>query len=128
MKPLALVLSAAVAIIGAIGLIVPEAVIGVARHFESQAGLYVAAVIRIALGIALLRVAATSRAPGAIRVIGAIVLVAGFITPLVGPERARAIIDWWSSQGPFIVRTWAGFALVFGSFLVWALVPRSTAA
>ena len=128
MKQLALALSLFVVILGAIGIIRPEALLGVARHFQSPAGLYVAAAIRIVLGVALLFAASTSRAPGVIRVLGIVVLVAGFITPFVGPERARAIIDWWSSQGPLSMRAWGGFALAFGSFLVWALIPKSSAA
>ena len=126
MKQLAFVLSAFVAIIGAIGLIRPEALVGIARHFETPAGLYAAAGLRILLGIALLLAAPTSRAPGVIRVVGAVVLVAGFVTPFFGPERARAIVEWLSSQGSFVMRAWAGFALALGCFLVWALLPKRT--
>ena len=107
MKQLALLLSAFVAIIGAIGFIHPEALIGIARHFETPAGLYAAAGLRI---------------------LGAVVVVAGFVTPFFGPERARAIVDWLSSQGPFVMRAWAGFALALGCFLVWALLPKSSVA
>lgn len=128
MKPLALILSACVAIVGAIGLIRPEALIGIARHFQTPAGLYAAAGLRILLGIALLLAAPTSRAPGVIRVLGAFVLVAGFVTPFVGPERARAIVDWWSAQGGVVMRAWAGFALAIGCFLLWALLPKSSVA
>jgi uncharacterized membrane protein len=128
MKQLALVLSLFVVILGAIGIIRPEALLGVARHFQTPAGLYAAAALRIILGVALLFAASTSRAPGVIRVLGILVLVAGLITPFVGTERVRAIVDWWSSQGPLIMRAWAGFALAFGSFLVWALFRKSSAA
>jgi|SRR5215510_291974 len=128
MKPIALILSACVAIVGAIGLIRPEALIGIARHFQTPAGLYAAAGLRILLGIALLLAAPTSRAPGVIRVLGAFVLVAGFVTPFVGAERARAIVDWWSEQGGFVMRAWAGFALAIGCFLLWALLPKSSVA
>jgi hypothetical protein len=125
MKQLALALSAFVAIIGALGFIRPEALIGIARHFETPAGLYAAAGIRILLGITLLLAAPTSRAPAVIRILGAVALLAGFVTPFFGPERARAIVDWLSSQGPFVMRAWAAFALALGCFLVWAFLPKS---
>lgn len=124
MKRLALVLSLFVAIIGAIGVFRPEALVGVGL---TPGGLYVAAV-RIILGIALILGAASSRAPRVIRILGTLILVAGLATPFVGPERARRVVDWWSSQGLLVMRAWAGFALAFGSFLVWALVPKSSAA
>ena len=128
MKQLALVLSAFVVIIGAIGFIRPEAIIGIARHFETPAGLYFAAGLRILLGIALLLAAPTSRAPGVIRVLGVVVLVAGVVTPFFGPERAHAIVEWVVSQGSVVIRAWAGFALALGCFLVWALLPKSSVA
>jgi hypothetical protein len=128
MKQLALVLSAFVAIIGAIGVIHPEALLGVARYFETPAGLYVAAGLRIVLGISLLIAASGSRTPGVVRVLGAIVFVAGLVTPFFGPERVRAIVDWWSLQGRLVMRAGPGFALALGSFLIWALLPKSRAA
>jgi len=128
MKQLALVLSAFVTIIGAIGLIRPEAVIGIARNFETPAGLYAAAGFRILLGIALLLAAPNSRAPGVLRVLGALVLVAGFVTPFFGVEQARAVVDWSSSQGPRVIRAWGGFAVALGCFLVWVLLPKSSVA
>jgi hypothetical protein len=128
MKQLALVLSAVVVSIGAIGLVRPEALIGVASHLVTPAGLYGAAAIRILLGIALLFAAQGSRAPGVLRILGVVVLVAGFVTPFFGPDRARAIVDWWSSQGHLVIRACAAFALALGCFLVWALRPKSRVA
>ena len=125
MKQIALVLSLFLVILGAIGIIRPEAFLGVAR-FQTPAGFSVVAAVRIVLGVALLFAASTSRVPGVIRVLGTLLLVTGLITPFIGPpERIRAIVNWGSSQGPLIVRAWAGFALAFGSFLVWALIPNS---
>src|SRR5262249_31258099 len=106
----------------------PAALIGIARDFTTPVGLYAAAGLRILLGISLLLAASTSRAPAVIRVLGTVVLVAGFVTPFFGPERARAIVAWWSSQGSFLVRSWAEFALALGCFLVWALRPKSSVA
>ena len=123
MKQIALLLSTFVTIIGVIGLIRPETLVGIARHFETPAGLYAAAGLRLVLGIALIVAAPSSRAPAVVRLLGAVMCVAGLATPFFGPERAHAIVNWWSSQGPIVMRAWAGFALALGGFLVWALLP-----
>ena len=50
------------------------------------------------------------------------------MTPLFGVERARAVLGWWSAQGPSFARIWGGFALAVGSSLVYLLLPKSGAA
>src|SRR5215831_8397888 len=95
-KQIALVLSLFLVILGAIGIIRPEAFLGVAR-FQTPAGFSVVAAVRIVLGVALLFAASTSRVPGVIRVLGTLLLVTGLITPFIGPpERIRAIVNWGS--------------------------------
>lgn len=125
MKRVALALSLFVASIGALGVIRPEALVAIARLFQTPTGLYVAAGLRIVFGVALLVAASTSRAPAVISVLGIVVLVAGLIAPFVGPERVRAIVDWWSSLGPLVMRAWAAFALAFGCLLTWALRAKA---
>jgi hypothetical protein len=33
-------------------------------------------------------------------------------------------MDWWSTQGAVFMRIWATFALAFGVFLAYAVVPK----
>ena len=127
MRRLAVVLSLGVALVGAIGLVSPAALLGFARHFQSPSGLYAAAALRVILGSALFLSAPTSRSPRAIRFLGVFIFVAGLITPLFGAERAREILD-WASTSDLRIRLWAAFALGFGGTLSWALLPRSGAA
>ena len=63
------------------------------------------------------------RAPKILRVFGAIVLLNGLITPLVGVDRAQAILAWWVAQGPAIMRVWAAGAVALGVLVVYAVVP-----
>ena len=123
MTILALVLSLFVAALGLLGLISPPRLLDIVRHFQSQAGLYAAAALRMVLGVALFSSAPTSRAPRTIRILGVIILVAGMVTPLFGMERLRGLIDWWSARGLVFMRVWAIFALVFGIFLAYAIAP-----
>lgn len=128
MKSLATVLSLVVALLGAIGVVSPAALLGIGRHFATPSGLYAAASLRILLGGSLFLAAATSRAPRAIRALGVFILVAGLITPFIGGERVHAILDWWSSQGHLFMRVLGSFVLAFGLILAWALFPKPSAA
>jgi hypothetical protein len=119
---LAFFFSLFVAVLGAVGIVSPVKLLGIVRHFESQAGIYAAAGLRVIMGTALLFSASTSRFPGIVRILGAIILVAGLITPLFGRERIRRILHWWSARGPAFMRVWAGFALGFGLFLAYAVI------
>jgi hypothetical protein len=117
-------LSIMVAVLGGIGIVAPASLLAFAGLFLSPAGLYAAAAIRLVLGTALVVAAPASRAPKTVRVLGVVIIVAGVVTPLVGVERARAIVEWWTAQGTAFMRAWAGVALAFGLFLAYAVAPR----
>lgn len=123
MAYVALVLSLSIAALGALGVVSPDRLLGVVRRFQSPAGLYAAAAIRLALGGALFLAAPTSRAPETLRILGIVILVAGVITPFFGLERFRRLLDWWAALGPGVIRAWAAFAAVFGLSLAYAVAP-----
>jgi hypothetical protein len=131
MSPMALaafLLSVLVAVVGAVGLIRPTSLLAVAGLFLTPAGLYAAAAFRIVLGTGLFVGASTSRAPRLLRVLGVVIVVGGLVTPLLGVERASAIIGWWAARGSLFMRIWAAVALAFGLCLAYALVPRNSRA
>ena len=47
--------------------------------------------------------------------------------PLVGVERAPAIIEWWSQQGSGVVRVTAVLVLALGDFFAYACAPARRA-
>lgn len=123
MALVAFVLSLFVAVLGAIGVVSPTRLLAVVRRFETSAGLYAAAGLRLVLGVALFLAAPTSRAPEAVRILGVLIFVSGLITPLFGLARFRRLLDWWSARGPAFMRAWAGLALIFGLWLAYAVTP-----
>jgi hypothetical protein len=62
-----------------------------------------------------------------IRVLGAVGVAAGVITAFVGIDRARAILAWEAAQGPTFIRLSAMLALLFGGFIVFAIIGRRAA-
>jgi hypothetical protein len=114
---------------GAICVVAPETLLSLVRPLVSTAGLYAIAAVRIALGLALMFAARESRAPRAIRVVGAIVISAGFATPFFGVERTRDVLNWGSGPGLMYLRLAACIAIALGGFLVYAFrSPAPTAA
>ena len=123
MTSLALGLSLFIAVMGALGVVSPARLFWVLRHYQTPGGLYVAAAIRVVLGVALFLAAPMSKAPDFIRVFGVIAVAAGLFTPIVGLSWIGKVIEWWSSQPTIVLRVWAGFALALGLFLAWAVIP-----
>src|SRR5262245_25307972 len=127
MRRVATALSFAVAVLGAIGVASPDTLLAVARRLASPADLFVAAAVRVGFGGVLILAAPASRTPRAVRVIGAFILVAGIITPFLGVERARAILDWWSAQGALFAHATPAIALAVGCGLIHLFSPRRSA-
>lgn len=128
MKLLALIFGILALVVGVTGLIWPEQLLAIARHTARPVGLYVAAAVRILFGLGLLLAARASRAPNALRVIGVFALLAGLATVVMGVDRAHAMIEWCSAQGPMLIRCFAGFALIVGSFIIYAVSGSRRAA
>ena len=124
MRTLVIVLGLILAGIGIVGIVAPSVLLDLGRSLDTVTGLYIVAAVRIAVGALLLSIAGRSRLPTALRVIGAFLIVAGIATPFFGVERTRAIVDWWSAQGPGFVRAMAGLAVAFGIFFIYAVMPR----
>lgn len=108
-----------VAAVGALGIVSPPRLLALVKRVQTPAGLYAAAGLRIALGVALWVVAPASRAPVAAQVVAVVAFAAGLATPLVGLERAGRLLDWWESRGVVFLRVWCGVALGVGLLLVF---------
>lgn len=127
MKYLALLVALFVVAAGVGGLVVPhDRVFEFGRVVLTTGGLVAIAVLRICLGMVLIWAAPGSRAPKVLQVFGAILLLAGLVTPLVGVERSRALLEWEAAQGAMFLRIGAAVVVGLGGWLAFVLVPRST--
>jgi len=124
MRLLGLLVALLIALVGLTGVIAPDCLITIGRHAVTPLGLCIVAVLRIGLGLVLAWVAPISRAPTTLRILGVIAVIAGVATLYLKPERAQAILEWWSSQGPMFVRLGAGIAFLLGGSIAYALTPR----
>jgi hypothetical protein len=108
-------------VVGVVGVFLPDSLMMIGRYVVTPVGLYAIAALRIVIGLVLMLVAPISRMPRTLRVAGAVVLVAGFVTPLFGVERTRAIMDWEFAQGTAFLRVVAVLLLAIGGFIAFAV-------
>ncbi|MDQ6892356.1 MAG: hypothetical protein M3167_06715 [Acidobacteriota bacterium] len=87
-------------------------------------GLYVIAVLRVVIGVVLIEAARASRMPRTLRVCGAVAVLTGLTTPLLGVGRAHAIMDGWLAASPGMVRLFAAVMVGIGCLIVYAAGDR----
>jgi hypothetical protein len=120
---LAFLIGVLLVIQGLVGIVAPDAFVGVVRFFQTPPIVYVAAALRIAIGIVLLCAVTGSRLPIFLRVFGVLIVIGGVLTPFVGVQFAHAILALWASRGPGLVRLFALVSLALGLFTVYAVAP-----
>jgi hypothetical protein len=117
----ALLVAVLTIIIGIVGLVSPDSGTTARRlYFATPVGLYAAAVVRLAMGLVVILYAPASRAPKTLRALGAVMCVQALTAALLGPGRARAVLEWETMQGTALLRVGAAVALATGCFLAFA--------
>jgi hypothetical protein len=107
--------------VGVLGLVSPDGLTAARRqYFATPTGLYTAGAVRLAMGLVVILCATASRAPKTLRLLGALMCMQGLSATLLGPERARAVLE-FETMRPALLRAGAIVALVSGAFLVFAV-------
>ncbi len=100
-------------------LILPEKFKNIMNRWTGQPRFLFAVIIRVLFGALLLSEAANLKFPLAMKIIGAISILAAVVLLLVGQERMDRFIDWWMRMSDNLLRFWSIFAFVFGAFLIY---------
>jgi hypothetical protein len=112
-------------VVGITGLISPDSLTTARRlYFATTAGLYAAAAARVAMGVVVILCAPSSRAPRILRGLGAVMCMQALAAALLGSDRARAVLEWETIQGPAVLRVGAAVALAAGVFVAFAVSGR----
>lgn len=110
---------------GLFGLSMPDPFLGLVGAFQVPPVLYIAATLRISVGLILVLAAPVSRAPLAMRLVGWLIFAGGVLTPIMGHAFAESMIAWWRTSGRPVVRSAAGLALLLGTYIVYANFPKA---
>ena len=125
MRSAALLVALFTIVVGIVGLVSPDSVTTVRRlYFATPVGLYAAGAVRLAMGLAVILCATASRAPKTLCALGAVMCMQGLAATLLGPDRARAILEWETMQGTALLRVGAAVALAAGVFMAFAVTGR----
>ena len=123
MNYLIILFSAATILAGIIIVINPESIFGMMRRKLESIGLHVLAVIiRIVIGVALIICASESRYPTAILTLGWISIVAATVLGIMGRTNFKRVMSWALSLKPVFGRFGGFIAILFGCFLIYAVV------
>jgi hypothetical protein len=109
-------------VVGIVGVVSPDSVTTVRRqYFATPIGLYAAGAVRSAMGLVVILCGRASRAPKTLRTLGAVMCMQALAATILGPDRARAVLEWETMQGTALLRVGAAVALTTGSFLAFAV-------
>ena len=82
-------------------------------------GYYLAIIVRILLGLALIFAAPDSRFPGLFQFIGWLAIIAAVGLAGLGQDRMRGIVAWFDKLSDTVFRGWLVIAIIFGASLAY---------
>ena len=104
-------------LLGLTGVFWPSGLMDLAKWTFAPKGLYVAAAIRMTVGVLLIIAAGAAATPKTVRLIGVILFAAGIATAFLSAESAQRLSDWWLNYGEDRLRITACLPLTVGLFL-----------
>ena len=99
MRAAALLVAVFTIVVGIVGVVSPDSLTTVRRlYFATPGGLLAAGAVRVAMGLVVILCAPGSRAPKTLRVLGAVMCMKALTATLLGPDRARVVLEWETIQ------------------------------
>jgi uncharacterized protein YjeT (DUF2065 family) len=105
---------------GIIFLIDPKAMKAYIAFWEPKKRLRIGAIISFLAGIIFLSAAAQAKLPGVIVTLGIVSLIKGVLLFLLGPEKIKSMMNWWSQKSDSFIRRYALFALAVGMLIIYS--------
>jgi len=121
MRIAALLVAVFTIVVGIVGIVSPEYGTMVRRgYFGTPITFYAAVALRMTMGLVVILFAPASRAPKTIRALGALMCLQALTAMVLGPNHARAVMEWETRQGTALLRVGAAVALAAGVFMAFA--------
>jgi len=104
--------------IGVVYMLKPSVVKGVFEFFKKGNRLYIAAPIRLGLGVVFLLGARECKQFWVIMAIGILLLISGILVLVMGPRKLVPILEWFQGQSEFLQRVVALIVLAVGVIII----------
>jgi uncharacterized protein YjeT (DUF2065 family) len=117
MRMIVLVIAALLIALGLTGVLYPEGLTGLVKYSFSPTGIIVVGIARIVVGVLLFLAARGSSIANTVRVIAALIVVAGIAGLFLSPERAQSLASSFLENGPDRLRIIACLPLAVGLFI-----------
>lgn len=82
--------------------------------------LYLGATIRVLFGVIFLLAASSARYPVVMTLLGILALIGGAIIFVLGPEKLKKVLDWWSKKPNYAMRIAATLVIFFGALILYS--------
>ena len=117
-----LVIGVTIIVLAGWGMFAPEKLMTfVTSEMDKSWGIYVAVIVRLVMGSALI-IVAPSQFPIVFQALGVIAIVAAIALVLMGRERIRRLLAWFSERlSAPMIRLWLLFGVAFGGLLVYGV-------
>ena len=123
MNYIIILFATATIVAGIIIVINPETIFGLLRRKLESLSLHILAVVmRVIFGVALMMYATESRYPTAISILGWISIAAASVLGIMGRTNFKRLMYWALSLAPSFGRIGGLLAILFGGFLIYAVV------
>ena len=107
--------------IGIIFLLNPKAMKQYAAFWVQGKRIYMGGILNLLFGVLFLLVASQCRLVEVIIVAGLIPLAKGIMIIICGPEKMKAMLNWWSKKSPAAARLMALVAIGLGALLLYSI-------
>jgi hypothetical protein len=98
----------------------PGVMLRLMEFFKKGYRIYLAAIVRLALGVVFLLGARECSVTWLIATFGILFLLGGLLIPLLGRKRTTAILDYYGKRPLWLLRVLALVALVIGLLIIYA--------
>lgn len=77
-------------------------------------------ILALLIGVVFLLAAAQARLNIVITIFGILSLIKGILLFILGPEKAKSMMNWWAQKSDSFIRLYALFALVMGMLIIYS--------